>query len=47
MRASSNKPGLVVVCESTVSDARMREVFAAIDAALRLSPEVGACNRTI
>jgi phosphomannomutase/phosphoglucomutase len=45
VRASSNKPGLVVVCESTVSDACAR--FAAIDAVLRLSPEVGACNQTI
>ncbi len=47
VRASSNKPELVVVCESPVSDARMREVFAAIDAVLRLNPEVGAYNQTI
>ncbi len=47
VRASSNKPELIVVCESPVSDARMREVFAAIDAVLRLNPEVGAYNQTI
>ncbi len=47
VRASSNKPELVVVCESPVSEARMREVCAAIDAVLRLNPEVGAYNQTI
>jgi phosphomannomutase/phosphoglucomutase len=47
VRASSNKPELVVVCESPVSDARMREMFAAIDGVLRENPEVGAYNQTI
>ena len=47
VRASSNKPELVVVVESPVSDARMREMFAAIDAILRENPEVGAYNQTI
>jgi phosphomannomutase / phosphoglucomutase len=47
VRASSNKPELVVVVESPVSEARMREMFAAIDAALRVHPEVGAYNQTI
>ena len=32
VRASSNKPELVVVVESPVSESRMREMFAAIDA---------------
>lgn len=47
VRASSNKPELVVVCESPVSEARMREMFAAIDAVMRMNPEVGAYNQTI
>ena len=47
VRASSNKPELVVVVESPVSDARMREMFAAVDAVLRRNPEVGAYNQTI
>ena len=32
VRASSNKPELVVVVESPVSEARMREMFKAVDA---------------
>ncbi|MEJ0092290.1 MAG: phosphomannomutase/phosphoglucomutase [Methylocella sp.] len=47
VRASSNKPELVVVVESPVSEARMREMFAAVDGVLRESPEVGAYNQTI
>jgi phosphomannomutase/phosphoglucomutase len=47
VRASSNKPELVVVVESPVSEARMREIFAAIDAILRENPEVGTYNQTI
>ncbi|HEV2512734.1 phosphomannomutase/phosphoglucomutase [Bosea sp. (in: a-proteobacteria)] len=47
IRASSNKPELVVVCESPVSEARMREMFKAIDGVLRENPEVGAYNQTI
>ncbi|MDR6872542.1 phosphomannomutase/phosphoglucomutase [Bosea sp. BE125] len=47
VRASSNKPELVVVCESPVSEARMREMFAAIDGLLRENPEVGAYNQSI
>ena len=35
VRASSNKPELVVVVESPVSEARLREMFAAVDAVLR------------
>ncbi len=47
VRASSNKPELVVVVESPVSDARMREMFKAVDAVLRTHKEVGAYNQTI
>jgi phosphomannomutase/phosphoglucomutase len=47
VRASSNKPELVVVVESPVSEARMREMFAAMDGLLREHPEVGAYNQTI
>jgi phosphomannomutase/phosphoglucomutase len=47
VRASSNKPELVVVVESPASEARMREMFAAIDGVLRENPEVGAYNQTI
>jgi phosphomannomutase/phosphoglucomutase len=47
VRASSNKPELVVVVESPVSETRMREMFKAIDAVLRTHREVGAYNQTI
>jgi phosphomannomutase/phosphoglucomutase len=47
VRASSNKPELVVVVESPVSEARMRDMFKAVDAVLRTHPEVGAYNQTI
>ncbi|MER8936793.1 phosphomannomutase/phosphoglucomutase, partial [Mesorhizobium opportunistum] len=46
VRASSNKPELVVVVESPVSAQRRRQMFEAIDAVLRRSPEVGAYNQT-
>ena len=47
VRASSNKPELVVVVESPVSEARMREMFKAIDGVLREHPQVGEYNQTI
>jgi phosphomannomutase/phosphoglucomutase len=47
VRASSNKPELVVVVESPVSDARMRDMFKAVDTVLRTHREVGAYNQTI
>ena len=47
VRASSNKPELVVVVESPISEARMREMFAAVDGVLRESSEVGTYNQTI
>ena len=47
VRASSNKPELVVVVESPVSEARMRDMFKAVDGVLRTHPEVGDYNQTI
>jgi phosphomannomutase/phosphoglucomutase len=47
VRASSNKPELVVVVESPVSEARKRAMFEAVDAVLRQNPGVGAYNQTI
>jgi len=47
VRASSNKPELVVVVESPVSDVRMRDMFKALDGVLRTHKEVGAYNQTI
>ena len=47
IRASSNKPELVVVVESPVSDQRMRDMFAAMDGVLRTHPEVGDYNQKI
>jgi phosphomannomutase/phosphoglucomutase len=47
VRASSNKPELVVVVESPVSEARMREMFEGMDAVLRRNPEIGAYNQSI
>ena len=47
IRASSNKPELVVVVESPVSEANMRAIFADLDATLSKFPEVGAYNQKI
>ncbi|HSV21990.1 MAG TPA: phosphomannomutase/phosphoglucomutase [Xanthobacteraceae bacterium] len=47
IRASSNKPELVVVVESPVSDARMHDMFKALNGVLRTHKEVGAYNQTI
>jgi phosphomannomutase/phosphoglucomutase len=47
VRASSNKPELVVVVESPAAEARMREMFGAVDAIIRQHKEVGAYNQTI
>ena len=47
VRASSNKPELVVVVESPASEANMRAMFKAIDGVLRENPEVGDYNQTI
>jgi phosphomannomutase / phosphoglucomutase len=47
VRASSNKPELVVVVESPTSEANMRAIFADIDAELSRHPEIGAYNQKI
>jgi phosphomannomutase/phosphoglucomutase len=47
VRASSNKPELVVVVESPVSEARMRDMFKSLDTLLRTHPEVGEYNQKI
>jgi phosphomannomutase/phosphoglucomutase len=47
VRASSNKPELVVVIESPISEERMSAMFHAVDAVLRENSEVGAYNQTI
>src|SRR5262249_7915090 len=46
VRASSNKPELVVVVASPVSAERRRQMFEGVDAVLRRSPEVGPYNQT-
>ncbi|MDB5626884.1 MAG: putative Phosphomannomutase/phosphoglucomutase, partial [Tardiphaga sp.] len=47
VRASSNKPELVVVVESPVSEQRMHDMFEAMNVVLRRHSEVGAYNQTI
>ncbi len=46
VRASSNTPNLVVVCESPESEAEMRAIFADIDAVIRTEPAVGEYDQT-
>jgi phosphomannomutase/phosphoglucomutase len=47
VRASSNKPELVVVVESPTSEDNMRAIFAEIDKELANHPEVGEYNQKI
>ncbi len=47
VRASSNKPELVVVVESPVSETRMREMFDVVDGFLREHDVVGHYNQTL
>jgi len=47
VRASSNKPSLVVVCESPVSLDAMHAMFRDIDARLKKFPEVGEYDQKI
>jgi phosphomannomutase/phosphoglucomutase len=47
VRASSNKPELVVVVESPVAESRMRDMFKSVDTVLRTHKEVGEYNQTI
>jgi phosphomannomutase/phosphoglucomutase len=46
VRASSNTPNLVVVCESPESEAEMRAIFADIDAVIRTETAVGDYDQT-
>ena len=46
VRASSNTPNLVVVCESLESEAELRAIFAALDAVIRTEPAVGDYDQT-
>ena len=46
VRASSNTPNLVVVCESPASAAELRAIFDALDAVIRTEPSVGAYDQT-
>ena len=47
IRASSNKPGLVVVVESPTSEANMRAMFAELDGVLSSYEEVGEYDQRI
>ena len=47
VRASSNKPELVVVVESPTSEANMKAIFADLDAQIATHPEVGAYNQKL
>lgn len=47
IRASSNKPELVVVVESPISEDRMRAVFASLDSWLTARAEVGEYNQKL
>ena len=47
VRASSNTPNLVVVCESPESDAEMRAIFDDINSVIRTEPGVGDYDQTI
>ena len=47
VRASSNKPGLVVVVESPTSEDNMRAIFAEIDTLLSSYEEVGEYDQKI
>ena len=46
VRASSNTPNLVVVCESSVSDDELRAIFSDIDAVIRTEAAVGDYDQT-
>ena len=47
IRASSNKPSLVVVTESTTSDKRKKEIFKFIDSLLKNTGKVGEYDQKI
>ena len=47
IRASSNTPNLVVVCESPESQAHLRAIFADVDALIRSEPCIGPYDQTL
>ena len=47
VRASSNTPNLVVVCESPDSAAELRAIFDDLDAVIRTEPSVGAYDQQL
>jgi len=47
VRASSNTPNLVVVCESSDSEEELRSIFEEIDAVIRTEKSVGAYDQRI
>ncbi len=47
VRASSNTPNLVVVCESPASEEEMRAIFRDLDAVIRTEPSVGEYDQSI
>jgi phosphomannomutase/phosphoglucomutase len=47
VRASSNKPELVVVCESLESERGMRNIFRSVEGLLAMFPEVGELNQKL
>jgi phosphomannomutase/phosphoglucomutase len=46
VRASSNTPNLVVVCESPASEEELRAIFAGLDTVIRTEPSVGDYDQT-
>ena len=46
VRASSNTPNLVVVCESPDSEQELRAIFTQLDQVIRTEPAVGAYDQT-
>ncbi len=47
VRASSNTPNLVVVCESPASEAELKAIFSDLDTVIRTEPLVGDYDQTI
>lgn len=46
VRASSNTPNLVIVCESPASDADLRAIFSEVDAIVRAEAKIGPYDQT-
>ena len=47
VRASSNTPNLVVVCESSESDKELRAIFSDINTVIQTEPSVGEYDQTL